>query len=162
MYTSPNQYSYVGRPAGGSLSTPYEPAIPSLSTSALQDIVDGQQRATNGLVSLLSQERISNERGARDHKQQLAHLTALSQNFLSFIPDVEHKFSSLEALIRNNVPTTNNAELQDRVNDMEDVILNLRRFAEGFACSTGLRLVPVCSKALCLLGTNADTMALRA
>jgi len=120
---------------------------------ALQDIVEGQQRATNGLVSILSQERISNERGARDHKQQLAHLTALSQNFLSFMPDVELKFSLLENLILNNCPSTDNVELQDRVQDMAEVVANLRRFAEGFACSTGLRLVPVCNTVLPLLAT---------
>jgi hypothetical protein len=118
-----------------------------LSTTAIQDIVEGQQRTTDGLVSLLSQERTANERGSRDHKQQLAHLTALSQNFLSFMPDVELTFSSLEILIRNNCPSANNSELQDRVKDMAEVVANLRRFAEGFACSTGLRLVPVCDTA---------------
>jgi hypothetical protein len=112
---------------------------------ALQDIVEGQQRATNGLVSILSQERISNDRGARDHKQQLAHLTALSQNLLSFVPDVELKFSLLENLILSNCPSTDNVELQDRIKDMAEVVANLKRFAEGFACSTGLRLVPVCN-----------------
>lgn len=149
MCTPPNQYcSYSYCPALGSQPTPYEPpTVPSLSTTALQDIVDGQQRTTDGLVSLLSQERTANERGARDHKQQLAHLTALSQNFLSFMPDVELTFSSLEILTRNNSPSANNAELQDRVQDMAEVVANLRRFAEGFACSTGLRLVPVCNAA---------------
>jgi len=150
MCPPPNQYcSYACPPAWGSQSTPYESPTPSLSTSALQDIVEGQQRTTNGLVSLLSQERISNDRGARDHKEQLAHLTALSQNFLSFISAVELKFSSLESLICNNCPNnTDNPELQDRLNDMEEVLFNLRRFAEGFACSTGLRLVPVCNNNL--------------
>jgi len=154
MCTSPNQhYSYSSRPASwGCQLPPNESAIPSLSTMALQDIVEGQQRATNGLVSLLSQERISNERGARDHKQQLAHLTSLSQNFLSFIPDVELKFSLLENLILNNCPSIDNVELQDRVQDMAEVVANLRRFAEGFACSTGLRLVPVRNMVLLLLG----------
>jgi hypothetical protein len=146
MCTPPNQYcSYTYCPPVGSQSTPYEPpTLPSLSTTAIQDIVEGQQRTADGLVSLLSQERTANERGARDHKQQLAHLTALSQNFLSFMPDVELTFSSLEILIRNNCPSANNAELQDRVKDMAEVVANLGRFAEGFACSTGLRLVPVC------------------
>src|SRR6266581_1218458 len=134
MSTYPNPYcSYTSRPTSwDSQLTPCEFAIPSLSTMALQDIVEGQQRATNGLVSILSQERISNERGARDHKQQLAHLTALSQNFLSFMPDVELKFSLLENLILNNCPSTDNVELQDRVQDMAEVVANLRRFAEGF------------------------------
>jgi hypothetical protein len=145
MCTSPNQYyPYTYCPAWGSQpTTPCEPAVPSLSTTAIQDIVEGQQRTTDGLVSLLSQERTTNERGARDHKQQLAHLTALSQNFLSFMPDVELKFSLLENLIRNDCPSANNTELQDRVEDMAEALVNLRRFAEGFACSTDLRLVPV-------------------
>ena len=127
---------------------------------ALQDIVEGQQRTTNGLVSLLSQERTTNERSACDHKQQLAHLTALSQNFLSFMPDVEQKFSSLESLIRHNCSGTNlnNTEVHDRVNDMAEVVANLRRFAEGFACSTGLRLVPVCRWPCPSLRTNSDTV----
>ena len=153
MCTSPNQHYYSSRPASwGCQLPPNESAIPSLSTMALQDIVEGQQRATNGLVSLLSQERSSNERGARDHKQQLAHLTSLSQNFLSFIPDVELKFSLLENLILNNCPSIDNVELQDRVQDMAEVVANLRRFAEGFACSTRLRLVPVRNMVLLLLG----------
>jgi hypothetical protein len=157
MCTSPNQYcSYTCHPVWGSQSTPIEPAVPSLSTTALQDIVEGQQRTTDGLISLLSQERVANERGARDHKQQLAHLTALSQNFLSFMPDVELKFSSLETLIRNNYSSANNTELQDRVKDMAEVVANLGRFAEGFACSTGLRLVPVCNPIITLPEINAD------
>jgi flagellar biosynthesis/type III secretory pathway chaperone len=116
-----------------------------LSTVALQDIVEGQQRVTNGLVTLLSQERTSNDRSTRDHKQQLASLTALSQHFLTFMPDVEQKFSALEGSIRNNCPVADNSDLQNRVKDMVEVVANLGRIAEGFACSTGLRLVPVCS-----------------
>jgi len=110
---------------------------------ALQDIVEGQQRAMNGLGSLLSQERISNERSTRDNKQQLTNLMTLSQNLLSFIPDVEQKFSSLESFIHSNCTIADDPELQDQVNDMVQVIANLRRIAESFACSTGLRLVPV-------------------
>ena len=105
---------------------------------ALQDIVEGQQRAMNGLGSLLSQERISNERSTRDNKQQLTNLVTLSQNLLSFIPDVEQKFSSLEGFIHSNCAIAGDPELQDRVNDMVQVITNLRRIAESFACSTGL------------------------
>jgi hypothetical protein len=146
MCTYPNQYcTYPYYPPWGSQSTPSEPPpLPSLSTMALQDIVEGQQRAMNGLSSLLSQERTSNEHSMRDNKQQLTNLVTLSQNFLGFIPDVEQKFSALESLIRGNCTITNNAELQDRVNDMVQVIANLRRTAESLACSTGLRLVPVC------------------
>jgi len=114
---------------------------------ALQDIVEGQQRATSGLVSLLSQERTSNERSTRDNKQQLNNLVTLSQNFLWTMPDVEQKFSALESSLRVNCKSTDNDELQDRVNDMADVVTNLRRIAESFACSTGLRLVPVCCTA---------------
>ena len=142
----PNQ-PYINRPGWGSQSTPVEPpALPtSLSTVALQDIVEGQQRVTNGLVSLLSQERTSNDRSTRDHKQQLASLTAISQHFLTFMRDVEQKFSALEGSIRNNCPVADNSDLQNRVKDMVEVVANLGRIAEGFACSTGLRLVPVCS-----------------
>jgi flagellar biosynthesis/type III secretory pathway chaperone len=114
-----------------------------MSTIALQDIVEGQQRATNGLVTLLSQERTTVESTAREHNQQLSNLTSLSQNFLTFMPDVEQKFSALESSIRANCSNPDNAELQARVKDMLEVVANLGRIAEGFACSTGLRLVPV-------------------
>ncbi len=114
-----------------------------MSTVALQDIVEGQQRAMNGLGSLLSQERTSNERSTHDNKQQLTNLATLSQNLLGFIPDVEQKFLSLECFIRANCTIADETELQDRVDDMLQVITNLRRFAESFASSTGLRLVPV-------------------
>lgn len=141
-------------PPGG-YQPPYEPLpLPSASTIALQDIVQGQQRATDGLVSLLSQERTSNERSTRDNKQQLSNLVALSQTFLGFIPDVEHKFSALETSINANCKSANIVELQDRVDDMVQVITNLRRIAEGFACSAGLRLVPVCNTASLLAGNE--------
>jgi flagellar biosynthesis/type III secretory pathway chaperone len=110
---------------------------------ALQDIVEGQQRAMNGLGSLLSQERTCNERSTRDNKQQLTNLVTLSQNLLGFMPDVEQKFLALENFIRGNCTIADEPELQDRVNDMVQVIANLRRIAESFACSAGLRLVPV-------------------
>lgn len=149
MYAHPN-HSYPGtyRPATGYNYCPIAPPVdlpplPSLSTIALQDIVDGQQRATSGLVTLLSQERTSTETNAREHKQQLANLTSLSQNFLNFMPDVEQKFSALESSIRANCSNPENVELQNRVKDMIEVVANLGRIAEGFACSTGLRLVPV-------------------
>lgn len=142
MYTYPNQhYSVPYYPAGGSQYATFEPPPSSpLSTMALQDIVEGQQRAMNGLGSLLSQERTCNERSTRDNKQQLTNLVALSQNLLGFIPDVEQKFLALETFIRGYCDEPG---LQDRVNDMVQVITNLRRIAESFACSTGLRLVPV-------------------
>ena len=145
MCTYPNQYYPVPHyPAWGSLSTPFElPPSSPLPTMALQDIVEGQQRAMNGLGSLLSQERTSNERTTRDNKQQLNNLVSLSQNLLGFIPDVEQKFLALEIFIRGNCTIADEPELQDRVNDMVQVITNLRRIAESFACSTGLRLVPV-------------------
>ncbi len=111
---------------------------------ALQDIVEGQQRAMNGLGSLLSQERTTNERSTRDNKQQLTNLVTLSQNFLGFLPDVEQKFSMLLSFIHGHCTIADNAELQGRVDDMEQVIANLRLIAEGFASSTGLRLLPVC------------------
>ena len=110
---------------------------------ALQDIVEGQQRAMSGLGSLLSQERTFNERSTRDNKQQLTNLATLSQNLLSFMPDVEQKFSALESFIRGNCTIADDPELHDRVNDMVLAIANLRRIAESFASSTGLRLVPV-------------------
>ena len=110
---------------------------------ALQDIVEGQQRAMNGLGSLLSQERTSNERSTRDNKQQLTNLVALSQYLLGFIPDVEQKFLSLESFIHSNCAIADDPELQDRVDDMVQVITNLRRIAESLASSSGLRLVPV-------------------
>ena len=143
--TYPNQYySSPYCPAWGSQSTPFEPPPSSpMSTMALQDIVEGQQRAMNGLGSLLSQERTSNERSTRDNKQQFTNLVILSQSLLGFMPDVEQKFSALESFIRGNCTITDEPELQDRVNDMVQVIANLRRIAESFACSTGLRLVPV-------------------
>ena len=119
------------------------PALPSMSTMALQDIVEGQQRTTNGLVSLLSHERTTSESNTREQKQQLANLTSLSQNFLTFMPDIEQKFSSLESSIRANCTNPDNAELQARLKDMVEVVANIGRIAEGFACSTGLRLVPV-------------------
>lgn len=145
MCTYPNQYySYPYYPAWASQPTPYEPPPPpGLSTMALQDIVEGQQRAMNGLGSLLSQERTSNERSTRNNKQQLTDLAALSQNLLGFLPEVEQKFSSLESFICGNCTVADDPELQDRVNDMAQVIANLRRIAESFACSTGFRLVPV-------------------
>ena len=145
MCTYPNQYySFPHYPAWGSQSTPFEPPPPSpSSTMALQDIVEGQQRAMNGLGSLLSQERTSNERSTRDNKQQLNNLVTISQNLLGFMPDVEQKFSALESFIRGNCTIADEPELQDRVNDMAQVVANLRRIAESFACSTGLRLVPV-------------------
>jgi hypothetical protein len=118
-----------------------------MSTTALRDIVEGQQRATTGLVTLLSQERTSNETSTRDNKQQLGNLVTLSQNFLGFIPDVEQKFSALENSIRINCANVDNAGLQDRLNDMEQTVINLRRIAESFASSAGLRLVPVSSTA---------------
>ncbi|KAF8257945.1 hypothetical protein EI94DRAFT_1791385 [Lactarius quietus] len=118
------------------------PALPSMSTIALQDIVQGQQQATNGLVTLLSNERTTAETNTREHKQQLANLTSLSSNFLSFMPDVEQKFLALESSIRSNCSNPENADLQARVKDMVEVVANLGRIAEGFACSTGLRLVP--------------------
>ncbi|KAF8499536.1 hypothetical protein F5888DRAFT_83251 [Russula emetica] len=144
MCTYPNQYyPFPSYPAWGPQSTPCEPPPPtSLSTMALQDIVEGQQRAMNGLGSLLSQERASNERSTRDNKQQLTNLATLSQNLLGFMPDVEQKFSALDSFIRGNYTIADDPELQDRVNDMVQVITNLRRIAESFACSTGLRLVP--------------------
>jgi hypothetical protein len=145
MCTYPNQYySIPYYPALGSQPTPFEPPPPAhLSTMALQDIVEGQQRAMNGLGSLLSQERTSNERSTRDNKQQLSNLVTLSQNLLGFMPDVEQKFLALESFIHGNCTIANDPELQDRVNDMVQVIANLRRIAESFACSTGLRLAPV-------------------
>lgn len=146
MYSHPNQ-SYPGttyRPTYGYQCPPADlPALPSLSTIALQDIVEGQQRATNGLVSLLSQERTTTESNTREHKQQLSNLTSLTQHFLTFMPDVEQKFLALENSIRTNCTNPENAELQGRVKDMVEVVANLGRIAEGLACSTGLRLVPV-------------------
>jgi hypothetical protein len=141
-------YSYPYYSPYGTQPTPIEPLpVPSLSTTALQDIVEGQQRATTGLVTLLSQERTSSERSTRDNKQQLTNLVTLSQNFLGYLPDVEQKFSALENSIPINSTNADNAGLQDRLNDMEQAIVNLRRIAESFASSTGLRLVPVCSTA---------------
>ena len=64
-----------------------------MSTIALQDIVEGQQRATNGLVTLLLQERTTAESTTRD-------LTSLSQHFLMSMPDFEQKYPSLESSIR--------------------------------------------------------------
>jgi len=110
---------------------------------AIQDIVEGQQRATNGLVSLLSHERSTTETNTREHKQQIAHMTSLTQHFLTIMPDIEQKFASLEGSIRNHCPNPDNAELQNRLKDMVEVVANIGRIAEGFACSTGLRLVPV-------------------
>ncbi|KAI9442759.1 hypothetical protein H4582DRAFT_1930758 [Lactarius indigo] len=143
MYTHPNPSPYY-RPSWGYQAPPVDPpALPSMSTIALQDIVEGQQRATNGLVSLLSQERTTTESNTREQKQQLANLASLSQHFLTFMPDVEQKFSALEASIRANCTNNNdNVELQNRVKDMVEVVASLGRIAEGFACSTGLRLVP--------------------
>jgi hypothetical protein len=142
----PNQYhSFPYYTAWGSQPTAFEPPPPTpLSTMALQDIVEGQQRAMNGLGSLLSQERTSSERSTRDNKQQLTNLVTLSQILLGFIPDVEQKFSALESSIHGNCTIADDPELQDRVNDMVQIIANLRRIAESFACSTVLRLVPVC------------------
>jgi hypothetical protein len=150
MYSYPNQsHCNINRPPWASYSTPVEPpTVPTLSNTALQDIVEGQQRATNGLLSLLSQERAASDRSTRDHKQQLANLTALSQHFLSFMPDVEQKFSALETSIRSHCPSADNSDLQNRVKDMVEVVASLGRIAEGFACSTGLRLMPVRSTAL--------------
>lgn len=142
MYTHPNPSSHF-RPAWGYQCPPVDPpALPSLSTIALQDIVEGQQRTTNGLVSLLSQERTTTESNTREQKQQLTSLTSLSQHFLTFMPDVEQKFSALESSIRANCTNPDNVELQNRVKDMVEVVASLGRIAEGFACSTGLRLVP--------------------
>ncbi|KAH9170144.1 hypothetical protein EDB89DRAFT_1979868 [Lactarius sanguifluus] len=142
MYTHPNPSSYY-RSAWDYQCPPVDPpALPSLSTIALQDIVEGQQRTTNGLVSLLSQERTTTESNTREQKQQLTTLTSLSQHFLTFMPDVEHKFSALESSIRANCTNPDNVELQNRVKDMVEVVASLGRIAEGFACSTGLRLVP--------------------
>jgi hypothetical protein len=122
-----------------------------MSTIALQDIVEGQQRATSGLVTLLSQERTTAESTTREHKQQLSNMTSLSQHFLLFMPDVEQKLSALESEIRTNACTNclnpESTELQARLKDMLEVVANLGRIAEGFACSTGLRLVPVRSNA---------------
>jgi hypothetical protein len=145
MCTYPNQYyPYPYYTPWGSQSNYFDSSpVPSVSTTALQDIVEGQQRATNGLVSLLSQERVSNEQGTRDNKQQFSNLLTLSQNFLGFIPEVEQKFAALESQIHDKCSSANNAEMEDRLNDMDQVITNLKRIAEGFACSTGLRLVPV-------------------
>jgi hypothetical protein len=142
-----NPYTGTYRPPFTYQCPPVDtPALPSMSTVALQDLVEGQQRATNGLVSLLSHERTTAESNTREHKQQLANLTSLSQNFLTFMPDVEQKFSALESSIRTNCSNPENAELQARVKDMIEVVANLGRIAEGFACSTGLRLVPVREK----------------
>ncbi|KAH9062354.1 hypothetical protein EDB87DRAFT_1606636 [Lactarius vividus] len=142
MYTHPNPSPYY-RPTWGYQCPPVDPpALPSLSTTALQDIVEGQQRTTNGLVSLLSQERTTTESNAREQKQQLSAITSLSQHFLTFMPDVEQKFSALESSIRANCTSPDNIELQNRVKDMVEVVASLGRIAEGFACSTGLRLVP--------------------
>ena len=145
MCSYPNQYySSPYNPTWGSQSTPFEPPPPTpLSTMALQDIVEGQQRAMNGLGSLLSQERTSNERSTRDNKQQLTNLVTLSQNLFGFMPDVEQKFLALESFIRSNCTIADDPELQDRINDMVQVIANLRRIAESLACSSGFRLVPV-------------------
>jgi hypothetical protein len=149
MYSYPSQpHCYVNRPTWASHSTPVDsPSPTALSTTALQDIVEGQQRSINGLLSLLSQERSASDRNTQDHKQQLANLTALSQHFLSFMPDVEQKLSALETSIRSHGPIPDNSDLQNRVKDMVELVVNLGRIAEGFACSTGLRLVPVCSTA---------------
>jgi hypothetical protein len=159
MCTYQNPYcSYPYYPTYGTQQTPIEPLpLPSLSTTALRDIVEGQQRATTGLVTLLSQERTSNETSTRDNKQQLSNLVTLSQNFLGFIPDVEQKFSALENSIRINCTNADNAGLQDRLNDMEQTVINLKRIAESFASSAGLRLVPVCCTASPSLGTNLIT-----
>ena len=70
-----------------------------MSTIALQDIGEGQQHATNGLVNLLSQERTTAKGTTREHEQWLLNLTSLSQYFLVYIPDVEQKYSSLENTI---------------------------------------------------------------
>ena len=59
------------------------------------------------------------------------------------MPDVEQKFSALESSIRATCTNPDNAELQTRLKDMVEVIANLGRIAEGFACATGLRLVPM-------------------
>ena len=143
MYSHPNM-SYARNPWSYQYPPPIDPLpLPSMSTIALQDIVEGQQRATNGLVSLLSQERITTESTTRDHKQQLLNLTSLSQHFLMSMPDVEQKYSALENSIRTNCSNPDNADLQARLKDMLEVVANLGRIAEGFACSTGLRLVPV-------------------
>jgi hypothetical protein len=151
MSTYPNHYySYPYQPTWGLQSTSVDPVpLPSVSTTALQEIVEGQQRATNGLVSLLSQERTSNERSTRDNKQQLNNMVTLSQNFLYSMPDVEQKFSALESSIRvNKCKISDDDELEDRISDMAEVVANLRRIAESFASLTGLRLVPVCGAAL--------------
>ena len=79
----------------------------------------------------------------RDQKEQLANLTSLSKNFLTFMPNIEQKFSSLEVSILTNCTNLDNAELQAPLNNMGEVIADIGRIAEGFVCSTGLRLVPV-------------------
>jgi hypothetical protein len=154
MYSHPNM-SYPGtgtyRPYSYQYPTVDPLPLPSMSTIALQDIVEGQQRATSGLVTLLSQERTTAESTTREHKQQLSNMTSLSQHFLLFMPDVEQKLSALESEIRTNACTNclnpESTELQARLKDMLEVVANLGRIAEGFACSTGLRLVPVRSNA---------------
>ena len=67
--------------------------------------------------------------------------------FLMFMLDVEQKYSALEISIRANCSNPDNAMLQARLNDMLEIVANRGRISEGFACSTGLRLVPVRSNA---------------
>ena len=64
-----------------------------------------------------------------------------------YMPDVEQKYSTLESSIRANCSNPDNAKLQAQLKDMLEVVSNRGRIAEGFACSTGLRLVPVRSNA---------------
>ena len=59
------------------------------------------------------------------------------------MPDVEQKYSTLKSSIRANCSNPDNVDLQARLKDMLEVVANLGRIAEGFGCSTRLRLVPV-------------------
>ena len=78
---------------------------------------------------------------------KLSNPTSLSQHFLMYMPDVEQKYSTLESSIRANCSNPDNAKLQAQLKDMLEVVANRGRIAEGFACSTGLRLIPVHSNA---------------
>lgn len=116
-----------------------------MPTIAIQDIVEGQQRA---VFTPLSQEQTTAESTTREQKGQAT--TLKSDPSLSAFPHVYARcraeiFPS-QSSIRTNYSNPDNAELQARLKDMSEAVVNLGHIAESFACSTGLCLVPVRSK----------------
>ncbi|KAI0259672.1 hypothetical protein BC834DRAFT_904949 [Gloeopeniophorella convolvens] len=104
------------------------------ATAALQDILQGQQRTAAALISLLAAEREQFERSAREHAQEMAHVSTLAQALLRSVPDVQARIAKL-----SDAPLPERAQ---RRAEADEAAASLLRLADGIASAAGLRFSP--------------------